>query len=619
MSGNTTKTTYNIATPDVDSMTTWNNLLNNSFNKIQLMNIVSTLKPLFDEYEVMQSWMGRIEILNHTFEEINGRTGAKKVDFVGLLTRILADPSNRKTYFSLFSPELKRVWEGIDKNYYLSETQFDELSGMKSTVSNKRSYYYGYSTDQTFIPETGWFTVSSSGSWRQKETVFSLSPSLRKLLLPYFHNRIPDRSAFTETLPQDKNLMVFNGENDIINMLPVLRNMFINDTLQMGKTKIAATSLKNVGKMANLSEFFPETDEKDDQLIRTRMALTLFTLYGTNTLMRSREGAMQMTSHDMVKEIIPHVMYYTHHLTNLILPMLNRILTSFTQFSYVSPIFKEIQTVLVSLGNDNRWVLYDAFEELLRDREVNEMLCTFVKPRLMEENDVSNTRSMKNVTYSTIYRQVGRPFIQGVIFTLASIGIVEIAYTEVDELSPSPYDGLEYLRLTPLGRYALGINETYTTVSKPQNLKYFELSENKLLIRSLGEINPYESLLKDISNPIGNHRYVVTTSSFLKNCFTPINITQKIASFRHFIDNKPPKIWEDFFKGLVSNISKITKCPDVYTIYEIDKSDLKLHEILATDPVIRKITRRAENYLLLIESGKLTLFRERLKVYGYLM
>ena len=77
MSGNTTKTTYNIATPDVDSMTTWNNLLNNSFNKIQLMNIVSTLKPLFDEYEVMQSWMGRIEILNHTFEEINGITEMK--------------------------------------------------------------------------------------------------------------------------------------------------------------------------------------------------------------------------------------------------------------------------------------------------------------------------------------------------------------------------------------------------------------------------------------------------------------------------------------------------------------------------------------------------------------
>lgn len=614
-----TKTPYPIATPDVDSMTMWNNMLNNSFNKTQLLRVIDTLAPLFEEFEIFQTWMGHTECINNIYYSIKGKTAAKKSDLVGMLTRILADSSNRQLYFSTFPPELKEVWRCIDKNYYVSETQFNNIIGKSCTTSKSLSYYYGYDTDQSYIPETGWFTVSASGSWKRKESVFSLSPSLRRLLLPYFHKKVSPTTALTDNLPADKQYVIFNGENDIIGSLPILRNLFINDTLQIGKTKLPATVLKNVSRMVSLNEFFPHSLNKEDNDLRTRMALTLFTLYGTNTLMRSRESALSLSPQDMVRELMPHVMYYSHHLTHLILPMLSKVLTAFTQFSYVSQIIKEILGILTTLGEDSRWMSYELLEDRLREKEVNEMLCTFVKPKLMEENDITNTRSDKHVTHATIYTQVGRPYIQGVIFALASIGIVEIAYQPVEEDSPSPYDGLEYLRLTPLGRYALKITDTYTTTNSTESLKYFELSDDKLLIRALGDANPYESMLNDISNPIGNHRYVVTPASFLRNCHTPFNIAHKIETFRQFIEKKPPQIWEKLFDEMLDNVGKVTKSPEVYSVYEIDRTDLRLHEIISTDPTIRSISRRAENYILLVESGKYSVFRERLKSYGYLV
>ncbi|MDE5651160.1 MAG: hypothetical protein K2I35_09210, partial [Duncaniella sp.] len=184
---------------------------------------------------------------------------------------------------------------------------------------------------------------------------------------------------------------------------------------------------------------------------------------------------------------------------------------------------------------------------------------------------------------------------------------------------PSPYQGLNYIRLTALGRYALGLDKEYVAEGNREEEQLFELSDEKLIIRSLSEANPYESMLNDIANPIGNHRYAVTTSSFLRNCTSVINITQKISTFRQLISPKPPENWENFFKQLKDNTGKVTKTAGVYMIYEIDPSDLRLHEIIASDPTVRKITRRAENYLLLIESGKFALFRERLKTYGYLV
>lgn len=611
------KTIYPISTPDVEAMKQWGDMLNTSFNKGQLIRIFATLKPLFDEFSVTQMWMGKIEKLNEAFEELMHKPTYKKGDYVNFLSRFFADVSNRRMYFNSLPPELLGVWREMERNYYVSVKRISELLGKECVISSVKSYYYGYSNEESYIPETGWFTSQTGGSWSRRETYFTLSPALRKYLLPCLPGERCEDNAPGEL--NDENLTVFNGEEDTLTAIPIVRNLFMNGTLQMGKTKIAVTALKNIGKMLTLKEFFPDADDKDEKTTRLRFLLTAISLYGANTLMRTRANAMTMGPHELIREVLPHITYYSHHLTHMILPMLNKIYTGFTQFSYISQMLTLMRNAITELCADNKWHSYESLERTIRKHENNEFVCTFVKPKLMEENDIENTRTGHYVNHGNIYSEVGLPAMQGIIFVMASLGLVEVAYYPTENDEPSPYQGLSYVRLTGLGRYAFGIDKDYVPPTEEKEGKLFELGDEKLIIHSLSEANPYESMLSDISNPIGNHRYVVTTSSFLRNCSNILNINQKIAMFRQFISPKPPENWEKFFKELKDNTGKITKTAGVYMIYEIDPTDLRLHEIIATDPTVRKITRRAENYLLLIESGKFSLFRERLKTYGYLV
>lgn len=612
------KPNYTIPTPDVKAMQQATDIFDSCFNKSQLIKILSTLKQLFEEFTITQLWMGHTEELNQTFEELLKKTSFKKAEYVSFISRFFADQSNRTLYFNTFQPELLTVWREIEHNYYISSSRISQLLGKECIISSNKSYYYGYSRDEVYIPETAWFTAITSGGWSHKETSFTLSPTTRKYMLPFMPNNTTEQDDILDELPE--GFTVFNGEKDTLTAIPLTRNLFMNGSIMMGKTKLPATTVKKTGKMLNLAEFFPFTENKEDKEIRTRFFLTAFALYGNNSLIRTRASAMSHTSYEMVREILPHIMYYSHHLTHLILPMLNKIYTNFTQVSNVSRLFKEVKNALLDIGYDNnRWHSYESVEKIIRKNENNEIICTYVRPKLMEDYDIYNTRSGIHISHSNIYTEVGKPFIQGIIFTLASIGLVEIAYTPADNEAPSPYEGLGYMRLTTLGRYAFGLQKTYTQKTEEKKEELFELSDEKLIIRSLTEVNPYESAMTDIANPIGNHRYAVTTSSFLRNCTSVGNINQKISIFRQLISPKPPENWEAFFKQLIEKSGKVNKCSDVYTIYEIDHTDYRLHEIIATDPTIKKITRRAENYLLLIESGKLAVFRERLKGYGYMV
>lgn len=613
------KPTYNLATPTPDSISKWTGLLSTTFNKGQLASITKTLAPLFTEFNVTQQWMGHSEDMNDYFSDIHLRNNVKKNDYALFLSRIFADPANLSLYFSTFSPELLAVWRDMATHYYLSVDTISTTLGYECVTSSNKSYYYGYSNDLTFIPEMAWFTPLVSGSWSSKVTILTLSPILRRLMLSCLPPDSDTEEEDTVETPSEE-YTIFNGEKSAIAAVPVMRNLFMNGTLQMVKTKLASSMVKRVGQMLNLPEFY--TDSDDDADLRTRLLLTAFTLYGSNTIMRSRSTAMSLAPHELLKEIFPHIMYYTHHLTYLLLPMLSKVYTSFTQNSYVTSVLREMKNALIRTADDDRWHTYDSIEKYIRSQETTENLCTYVKPRLIEEYGISNLRDGQIISYANIYHEIGRPYVQGTIYLLASLGMVEIAYTPSlidDKSSPSPYDGLKYVRITPLGRYAFGLNENYSPGLAPKEEKLFELSDDRLIIRSLSAANPYESLLSDISNPIGNHRYAVTPASFLKSCSSVGNISQKIGLFRQFIAPNPPQNWERFFKSLSDNTGKVNKSADMYSIYDIDPSDHRLHEILATDTIIRKITRRAENYMLLIESGKLSLFRERLKNYGYLV
>lgn len=609
---------YPLAIPTKEDYEKWDEHLN-TFTKEQLIKITKTFSPLFEKYTLMQDWDGKDVNMNEILKQL--KTGSKKSEYVEFLAHLMANSVNRSVYFNSLSDAQKKLWKTVERNYYISEDQFEKIIGEKAYTASGRSYYYGYNTNVKFHDDLAWFTNGIYSGWNKKENYFYLSPKSRLLMLDYFREENLLLEGLIDELPHDARLKMFNGETEMMVVIPVLRSLYLSGLLPLGKHKVTLETIKNVISTITLSEFFTEKETSDNEelYLRNRMLLTLFALYGTNFIQRDASTATNMTAAEIVKDIIPRVMFYSLYLTHLILPMLSKMYSSITQASYSSQLIRESKNVISTLRFDNRWMSYESFEERLRAHEGNEMLCTFVKPSSMENYIIDNVRSNRTIKPQNILEQMGRPFIQGILFMFASLGLIEIAYHVTGKNNPSPYSGIKYLRLTNLGRYAFDIISGYESKGVQNTADLFEVSEEKLLIRSLVASNPYEIIAKEIAKPIGNKRYVVTAESFLKKCYNQEQIENKISNFRNFVTKKKIPIWEDFFKEILGNVGKIELSHKSYIILDVDKTDLRLHEIIASDPELRKITRRAEDYILLLESDAQDQFRNILKTYGYIL
>ena len=230
-----------------------------------------------------------------------------------------------------------------------------------------------------------------------------------------------------------------------------------------------------------------------------------------------------------------------------------------------------------------------------------------------------NEYTQRTITAENYTREFGYTALQGFALMLCSLGIAEVALNEDDrKQSISPFDSVEYLRLTPLGRYALGVTNEYEEPEQ-EHVAYFELDPDRLIIRSLVEPNPYAQLLKDTSVPISKNRFETSALSFLANCHKKADVEGKIKIFRQFISNELPPLWEQFFKTLLQHCNPLLEDKTAYKRYTLDPQNRELAQLITTDPVLRQLAIRAEGYRIMVRNDDLKKFETQLKKHGYLL
>lgn len=212
------------------------------------------------------------------------------------------------------------------------------------------------------------------------------------------------------------------------------------------------------------------------------------------------------------------------------------------------------------------------------------------------------------------------PYLKAALFMMAAFGFVEIAYKEKsDEEATSYYDTLAYVRLTNLGLYALGIKRKYVR-TKEADIHYFELDTERLIIKSLVDNNPYESLLGNMATAISKKMYKVSYESFLNGCEKLQDINSKIDFFKQYISSQDlPDNWAQFFKDIKKRCKPMKAPKKKYSLLQIPTDDKELQHIILTDPTIRKYTLKAEGFILLVETIYKSKVEEALKKYGYLI
>lgn len=557
-----------------------------------------------------------IELLTRFLQK---KSGHAKMELLAFLAFFLGDLRNFRIYLDSLPESVKLLWRRTMDFYYVSHAQFSEETGKKWIQPRDRYSLYSYDVPKS--EELVWFgcmrgkTVGKDRfGYKDMDYYFFLPTFLRTHLYPLFFPDDQCKPVPQKELPADRLLHVFKAEADILRELPVLKSLHAQGALEMGKTKMTASTFKKAVKQLNMTEFFPEEADSGYSLMRASLVIPFYAFYQITD-----HSATDERPENILKGLLEEVIYYPGIFGPGILNHISGLRANVLLDSYIPGQATNILAFLREL-NSRDWISVTHLCLDLRKLErlfwYNLLFCNAD----FEKLDIVNQKLRTEVHLDNCYTQLGIPFIKGFLFMLAAFGLLEIAYTDSKPDDASYYNSLRYVRLTSLGAYVLGLEKKYIAPVAQERTDYFELDDTKLLIRARGEHNPYEPLLDDISSFIGSRRYIVTFASFLKNCATHKDVSDKINFFKQYISSDLPDNWKEFFSTLSRQAAPMTRVTEArYLIYRVNAADKELQRLVSTDPVLRRHVVRAENYLLLVKEGGQKELIARLKEFGYLL
>lgn len=534
---------------------------------------------------------------------------------------LLAIFFDEQNYTIIFDDMPKReidLWREVLRNHFLIEKEVNDIMGKK--YFNKTYWYYDAA--ELKEPLNHYFYVTNNkggidedGFSRGRDNFIFVGSIRQHMLLKEFFPDLVNIKGL-DALPEDGGLKVYNGESPVFSKLPVLASLYDSGVFPNGFAKLTGTTVKKMQKVVSLPDFFQTYPEAKQPPLSTALMANYYLFFragrGRKKLPSSPEG--------LVKEIVNNAYNANAFTLPVCLPYVKGIKKSLIR----SANLEFVTTVALSLIKthyEKGWLPLDSLTMKIRtfntSADNNFLLVDIFH---IDEMDMRNGFTDDSYIHpGNLIRQISEPFVKSLMFMLSTFGVVEIAYREPAEGDTSYYDGLQYVRLTELGKYVLGIINSYTPQLSDDNEPAFELDDKRLLIKVLRTDSPFVPLLKDFADSISPSLYRASYESFLKGCNDGDSVEQKVKMFRQYICNKQPAVWKQFFKEMTERINPFLKPDNKYTLLRLSPDDRELQRLILTEPSIRKYVLKAENYMILIKIDDIKPFANAMRKFGYLI
>lgn len=568
----------------------WITTLDNAYNKDNIVRIVNSL-PFWGEDDEVS--VGRSSLTREYRLVAQKKSAATKGEWLSILARMFTTESNRRLIWGYLPADLHRLMVYLNANVFITGQGIRSLLDVSSDT----------------LPHMCWLSVlggySAKPVYYMPVSVINSFPALAPR---------PVSDFLVENI-EEEGLLAADWEAEMIPAMSVLQSIYDNGLLERGKAKLSAADINRVVKTLRPSEFYPSADDKT---VRSWRAILLVNAYVKMRDSQPRHNVMAPL--DALKQIYQGIAVSASSRCVFLIKMLfGKINASLTWNMCLGHLFKTVISILVThAGDRSLWLLMEGLMAEIERAPAGKMDLLFFSPETMNRYTSCNNFSFEGLRPDTLVEQAGKPMVHSLLALLCSLGFLELKYRSDDPLeqsSPMPF--IVAMRLTPLGRYVAGIDTEYIA-SGDEGKEYFELDPDHLIIRALGDMNPYEGLLKEFATPIGARRYVVTPESFLDRCRSVANVNSRLELFRQTVKAKLPPNWEAFLKRMAEAHRSIT-AEIGYTVYKVDPSDTVLVEALTTDRELRRLVIRAEGYRILVESADRQAFERRLLHFGYLL
>ena len=611
--------------PDKEEWIEASERLNNLLTKNQLWAMCQALQPLLHTHGAVMVKM-KSNGKNRPATELQSlfSQSTNKMDMARGLALILCKQANLQHYADRLKPEQRELWQLLLSKIYVSIDEAKQVLKEQRVIIEEqhRGYYYYNKTEKLDPPELMFFTITRSLSatkmrygYRQKATFLTVPPAI----YPYFYNLFFPEAKDTAAKPGNDHI-VCNFEADSVAKYPLLQGLIKADKLQVKTKGVGLSDIKRVGKTLALDEIFGNEAVKNSlqENIRTLHYIQLPTLYH---YFNSYQKTGDDTYAEMLRNLFCEDQYWLDSFfVQLLLPHIKGLRRQIVECNTLKQLFYTVIRLLKE--EPKNWIATsDIMQHTLsiatEEPTVPYMPMVFRPEGQSDAYDIENEFSHRKIDVGSFVPEFGLAAIQAQALLLCSLGMAEVALSPLHR-SESPFARTDYLRLTPLGRYALKVSNKYEAPHIEQ-AAYFELDPERLIIRSLVTPNPYEQLLKNSSVAISKNRFETSARSFLAHCKSRDDVEKHIAIFRQFISSDLPPLWKQFFDSLLQHCHPLTKSQTSYCHFNVSPEDTDLIYLLTNDEKLRHIVVRAEGYLILVKNSDLRLFEEQLKKHGYLL
>ena len=513
---------------------------------------------------------------------------------------------------ALLNEEQRKIWDYLVLNGSISTLDIKRELGIDIfRLSPSRPSEVILASEYSFLP---YFKPYSSWGNQTTMQLLSIHPELAKIGRELYKENPFLKMGFIKPVPQEikaKYMVSFEDKilADFSNLFLYYTQGNINVT---AKNYINQTGLNKLNKTLKIAEFFPDASEKNIKLLRTYLLASLMLRMPRKSLDKPIESYIKDLFWSKFKEGYEHpieLLYYLKNITKLGFSDVQKDNSHYWQFlkKALNEKWQSAENLFHEFTADygNVAPIKDFYNNLYYD--------------FPERGYGSPTLNKYNVRQTA-----GIPVFKGCLFMFAAYGLVEIAYNEVDMskwgvLNFSPYDHIQYVRLTALGAYILDFTDKYVPAFQLANNK-FSLSETNLHIIIEEEVSPQatQMLLADFSKKISPKRYSTDYQTFLKGCLNSRVLQMRINSLSALVNKEIPKHWLDFFAELKNKVNPIKAVSDFF-VYQIPANNTTIIQLISKDEELRKYVFRAEGFFLLIHKDKLEPFKKRLQEFGYLL
>lgn len=419
-------------------------------------------------------------------------------------------------------------------------------------------------------------------------------------------------------LPEDKALHVFSEGYEMEANFPMLLMAERAGKLSAADRGLSAAHMKYALSNVPLTDFHPSFTGPDHKGLRTRLGLShLLSERQVKSFCSDEYPELLKRLPEYFKRYNPPTLLTFRHVKGFTMRYAND--------SYSDNLCQWLMDYLQDMygGGQEGWLSLSGLLEELACSDLSESVLGFVYRMSYSSfwygSSTSLYNKFSNEEISDGFGELTCPYIRALLLSMAAVGMFDAALREPSDNNLSPYDALEYVRITPLGRYALGYADTYNP-SAGKSFGCFEADSEHLIVRLIGEKNPYTAVVAEMAQPIGQGRYAFTPQSMMRGISSRAALLERIKLFRTYVAENPPAIWERFFHQLTLRCTALVTDSLVgYTMYHVSPAQIELLALLAPGTEIGSLCLHVEGHRLLVSSEHHARFLRLLREKGYVV